>query len=58
MRELRARHKWSQEDLAEESGLHRTFIAGVEVGARNPSLASLARIANALRVPIRELFGE
>ncbi len=56
IRDLRGQYDWSQERLAEESGLHRTFIAGIEVGLRNPSLASLARIAKALRVEISDLF--
>ena len=54
--ELRNRLKWSQMDLADECGMHRTFIAGVEVGRRNPSLASLVRIAQALKVSVRDLF--
>ena len=58
LKELRAHYKWSQEQLAEESGLHRTFIAGLEVGLRNPSLASLARIAHALKVSLAELFSD
>jgi transcriptional regulator with XRE-family HTH domain len=38
----------SQEQLAAKSGLDRTYISGVERGARNPSLKSAHRIANAL----------
>jgi len=38
----------SQEQLAAKSGLDRTYISGVERGARNPSLKSAQRIANAL----------
>jgi transcriptional regulator with XRE-family HTH domain len=58
IKELRAERNLSQDKLAEESGIHRTFIAGLEVGTRNPSLATLARLARALGVPIRELFEE
>ncbi len=57
VRQLRRRQNWTQEDLAEAAGLHRTFIGGVEVGLRNPSLASLARIAHALQVSLADLFG-
>lgn len=50
---IRLRHEkcWSQERLAFESGLHRTFIAHVERRQRNLSLDNLERIANALGVP-------
>jgi transcriptional regulator with XRE-family HTH domain len=53
---LRKERGVSQYDLADSSGIHRTFIAGIEVGARNPSLASLAKLADALKVPIKGLF--
>lgn len=50
MRRFRAEKKWSQERLADEAGLHRTYIGSVERLERNPSLASIARIAKALDV--------
>lgn len=50
---IRLRHErcWSQERLAFESGLHRTFVAHVERRKRNLSLDNLERLANALGVP-------
>ena len=42
---------WSQEELAFESGLHRTFVAHVERQARNISLDNVERLAQALGVP-------
>ena len=33
-------------------------IAGIEVGARNPSLKALERLADALSVTLSELFGQ
>lgn len=53
---LRAQRGWSQEELALECGLHRTFVAHVERRARNISLDNVARIAMALQVPLHRLL--
>ncbi|TDI19964.1 MAG: XRE family transcriptional regulator [Acidobacteria bacterium] len=47
---------WSQERLAEQADLDRSYIAGIEVGARNPSLRALDQLAAALSVRLSELF--
>lgn len=47
---LRAKQNWSQEMLAFEAGLHRTFIAHVERRSRNISIDNIEKIAVALRV--------
>lgn len=46
----------SQEALAELSGLHVSFISYVETGKTNASIANLNAIANALNIPLAELF--
>ena len=46
----------SQEKLAEESGLHRTYISSVELGRRNISLDNIQKIALALGVSMTELM--
>ena len=56
LRAFRAARGWSQEDLALESELHRTFVAHVERGARNISLDNVERLANALQVSVGELL--
>jgi transcriptional regulator with XRE-family HTH domain len=45
----------TQMELAEESTLHRTYIADIERGARNVSIMNVARIARALGITISDL---
>lgn len=49
---------WSQEALAFEAGLHRTFVAHVERQARNISLDNLERLALALELRPYQLLEE
>lgn len=53
---LRTSREWSQEALALEAGLHRTFVAHVERQVRNISLDNLEKLASALGVPTHELL--
>jgi len=57
VRDLRAIQKLSQEQLADQSGLHRTYIGGVERGERNISLDAIWKIAEALGITPADLFG-
>lgn len=45
---LRKRRGWSQERLALESGLARSYLGGVERGQRNIALLNILRLAEAL----------
>lgn len=46
----------SQEGLAFEAGIHRTYISGVERGVRNITVTVVAKIAAALNVPPHQLL--
>ena len=56
VRRLRKAHGFSQEELAERAGLHRTYIGSVERGERNISLDNIVAIARALGVAVAELM--
>jgi CheY-like chemotaxis protein/DNA-binding XRE family transcriptional regulator len=56
VRTWRKRLGISQEVLAERANLHRTYVSDVERGARNLSLESITRMAEALGIPVAELF--
>lgn len=55
VRALREARDWSQEELAEQAGLHRTYVSAVERGVRNPTVTVMARIAAALEVSLAVL---
>jgi transcriptional regulator with XRE-family HTH domain len=56
VRRFRTERGWSQEELAFECGLHRTYISGVERGVRNPTVLVLDEIATALKIPAHRLL--
>ncbi|HYH37996.1 MAG TPA: helix-turn-helix transcriptional regulator [Azospirillum sp.] len=53
---IRRSRGWSQEELAFQSGLHRTYISGIERGARNPTVTVLKELADALGVAPGDLI--
>lgn len=55
IRRLREAAGLSQEELADRSGLHRTYISQVERAVKNATIASLDKIARGLDVPLTEL---
>ena len=58
VKNVRRERGLSQEGLAFECGLHRTYISGVERGIRNPTVVVLEKIAEALKVPASRLLDE
>lgn len=46
----------SQEQLAFDADLHRTYVSGVERGIRNPTVLIVAKLANALGVEPSKLL--
>ncbi|MCP9849196.1 helix-turn-helix transcriptional regulator [Cyanobium sp. Morenito 9A2] len=56
IREIRLSMNWTQEDLAAATGLHPSYIGGIERGQRNVGLDNLLKISHSLRVHPSELF--
>jgi len=56
LRQIRLEKGVSQEALAAAAELHRTYVSSVERGGRNVSIVNIARLAEALGVPIRDFF--
>ena len=57
VRERRLALGISQEELAEKSGLHRTYVSDVERGLRNLTLGALWFLSNGLCIKLTDLVG-
>lgn len=56
MKRLRKARGWSQEALADEAGLDRTYISGIERVVKNPTVTVIDRVAVALSCRLGELL--
>lgn len=56
IRRLRVRKELSQEALAVDAGIDRTYVSRVERGLENPTVAILEKFARALGAEIPDLF--
>jgi len=56
IRTLRTEAGWSQEELADKTGFHRTYIGMIERGERNLSLRNIETFANVFKITISELL--
>ncbi|GAP93621.1 helix-turn-helix domain-containing protein [Leptolyngbya sp. NIES-2104] len=48
----------TQEQLAERAELHRSYLATIETGDRNPSLENIEKLAKALDISIADFFAQ
>lgn len=58
VRRLRQQRQITQEQLAFDAEIDLTYLGGIERGRRNPSLLVMARIAEALSVPLQKLLND
>lgn len=58
LKRVRVKRGFSQEKLAEEAGLHRTYVSTVERGMRNISILNIEKLADALEIPLSKLMPE
>ena len=58
LRKHREQAAMSQEALAHETDVHRTYVSLIERGIRNPTLDVVFRLADALAIPPSTLVGE
>lgn len=56
MKTRREKLNLTQEDLAYQAGIHRTYLSDVERGSRNLSLINIERLAAALAMSLSDLF--
>lgn len=56
IQKLRVAKGLSQEKLAHEIGVHRTYIGFIERGERNPTLYTIFKIAQVLGLKLKDLF--
>jgi DNA-binding XRE family transcriptional regulator len=58
VRRLRIDAGFSQQVLAEKSGIFRTYLSRLESGSANPTISVLEALATNLHVEVAELFRE
>lgn len=56
LKRIRTKKKMSQGDIARALDVHRAYVSGIETGKRNPTLATIEKLANALGVTASELL--
>lgn len=56
LKRIRTKKKMSQGDIARSLDVHRAYVSGIENGKRNPTLATIQKLADALGVSANELL--
>ena len=56
VRALREKRKWSQEELAHQSGLARSFTGAIERGEKDLRITTLVKLAKTFKIPVGHLF--
>lgn len=56
LKRIRAGKGISQGDIVKASGIDKAMISNIENGKTNPTLATIAKLAKALSVPIEDLI--
>ena len=58
LRELRAAHGWSQQELADRLEVSRQSVNAIETGKYDPSLPLAFRLARVFESPIESIFSD
>lgn len=56
IKSLREAQGWTQEQLSTKSGVHRTYIASLEMGQKNVTIESLTKLTKTLNITLSEFF--
>jgi len=56
LKRIRTKKRMSQGDIARALDVHRAYVSGIENGKRNPTLATIQKLADALGVLVGELL--
>ena len=58
LQRLRKTHDLSQEELAFRVGIHRTYISQLERGLKSPSLRTIGKICDELKLSLSQFMQE
>lgn len=56
LKKIRLEKKLSQEDFSELIQVHRTYISPLEKGKKNPSIITLRKICDNLKISLSDFF--
>lgn len=56
VRQLRVTAGWSQEEFADQCGLHRTYMGAIERGEKSITVTTAERLCRALKISLSQFF--